>query len=153
MAEQQDQPARGPGSGPSDRSTGASAGAGAEDSGTGRSEGRAAAHDGNAGAAREGDDAPGPARTPAEALLASLQRALGEMFPERGRSAVARPDALVRDAMDGLRPALDGFLTELELVPRREFEGYLASLERLQQTISDLEARIAVLEQDDQPTD
>lgn len=97
--------------------------------------------------------ADGPARTPAEALLASLQRTLQDILPTRGPSATMAPEGLVRDAVEGLRPALNGFLTEFELVPRRELEGYLASVERLRQTVSNLEARIADLEQSERSPD
>jgi len=96
--------------------------------------------------------ADGPARTPAEALLASLQRTLQDILPARGPSTTP-PEGRVRDAMERLRPALNGFLTEFELVPRRELEGYLASVERLRQTVSDLEARIADLEQSERSAD
>jgi len=114
----------------------------------------ASPRDGRRGGDTGAAEADGPARTPAEALLASLQRTLQDILPARGPSSAATPpEGLLRDAMDGLRPALNGFLTEFELVPRRELEGYLASVERLRQTVSSLEARIAELEQSERPAD
>ncbi|MGE0621770.1 MAG: accessory factor UbiK family protein [Pseudomonadales bacterium] len=64
------------------------------------------------------------AQTPLETLLGRL--------PESLRQRV--------------RPVLDGFLEEFELVPRRDYDAHLATLARLEETVRRLESRIGELE-------
>ena len=68
---------------------------------------------------------------PLEALFNRLRAALGEA-----------PESL----FEGMRPVLDGFFEQFQLVPRREYDAQLASLEKLEEKVSNLEARIAELE-------
>ena len=72
------------------------------------------------------------AQTPLDSLFAGLRDALGEISPENLKNRV--------------RPVLDGFFEQFELVPRREYDAHLASLARLEETVSRLEARITELE-------
>lgn len=72
------------------------------------------------------------AETPLDTLLAGLRDALGEISPENLRKRV--------------RPVLDRFLDEFELVSRRDYDAHLATLARLEETVSRLEARIGELE-------
>lgn len=73
------------------------------------------------------------AQNPLETLLAGLRDALGELAP---------------DTMAGrIRPVLEGFFEQFQLVPRSEYARQVATIERLERTVADLEARIARLEQ------
>jgi len=75
-----------------------------------------------------------------EALISDfierLQQQIGELLP---RQSV---DAVVEQARRTLR---QGFV-EFDLVPRRELDAHLASLEDLRRTVEDLERRIRELE-------
>ena len=77
-------------------------------------------------------------RTPVELLLQRIQEALGGLG-ELGRVG---PETL----RDRLRPVMEGFSDQFELVSRRDFEAHLKTMERLEATVSKLEARIAELE-------
>ena len=70
---------------------------------------------------------------PLEDLIRRLRDALGDA-----------PASLI----DGMRPVLDGFFQQFQLVPRREYDAQLASLSTLEDKVADLEARIAELERD-----
>ena len=75
-----------------------------------------------------------------EALISDfverLQQQIGELLP---RQSV---DAVIEQARRTLR---QGF-AEFDLVPRRELDAHLASLEDLRRTVEDLERRIRQLE-------
>jgi BMFP domain-containing protein YqiC len=73
--------------------------------------------------------------TPLESLFSRLRDALGELAPE--------------PLFDRMKPVIEGFLTQFQLVPKREYEAHMATLERLEDTVADLEARIAELERND----
>jgi BMFP domain-containing protein YqiC len=47
-----------------------------------------------------------------------------------------------------MRPVLDGFFEQFQLVPRREHDAQLASLTKLEEKVGQLEARITELERD-----
>ncbi len=68
---------------------------------------------------------------PLETLLNRLRAAAGEA-----------PESLI----ERMRPVLDGFFEQFQLVPRREYDAQLAQLERLEGKVSQLEARISELE-------
>ena len=61
----------------------------------------------------------------------------------RLRDAASEAPASLFEAM---RPVLDGFFEQFQLVPRREYEAQLASLEKLEEKVGRLEARIVELE-------
>ncbi|MEM8768172.1 MAG: hypothetical protein AAGE43_12050 [Pseudomonadota bacterium] len=86
----------------------------------------------------ESNESNDSARTPLDMLLGRIQEALGG-FGEFSRMG---PETL----RDRLRPVLDGFSDQFELVSRREYEAHLKTMERLETTVADLEARIAELE-------
>ena len=73
--------------------------------------------------------------TPLEGLFSRLRDTLGELAPE--------------PLLDRMKPVIEGFLTQFQLVPKREYEAHMAALERLEDTVADLEARIAELERND----
>ncbi len=77
-------------------------------------------------------------RNPLDMLLGSIQDALSGLG-ELGRVG---PETL----RDRLRPVMDGFSDQFELVSRREYEAHLKTMERLEQAVTDLEARVAELE-------
>ena len=70
---------------------------------------------------------------PLEDLMKRLRDALGEA-----------PASL----LDGMRPVLDGFFQQFQLVPRREYDAQLASLTALEDKVGRLEARIEELERE-----
>jgi BMFP domain-containing protein YqiC len=70
---------------------------------------------------------------PLETLINRLRAAVGEA-----------PESLI----DSIRPVLDGFFEQFQLVPRREYDAQIAALEKLEDKVSRLEARISELEQD-----
>ena len=72
-------------------------------------------------------------QNPLENLFAGLRDALGDIAPE--------------NLGNRLRPVLDRFSEQFQLVPRRDYDAHLALLERLEETVSRLEARITELEQ------
>jgi BMFP domain-containing protein YqiC len=69
-------------------------------------------------------------------LVERLQRQLGELLPQQSIDAV----------LEQARRTLRQGLSELDLVPRRELEAQLATLESLRRTVEDLERRIRTLE-------
>lgn len=73
-------------------------------------------------------------REPLDALLSRLRAVVGEA-----------PESLI----DRMRPVLDGFFEQFQLVPRREYDAQLASLEKLEEKVGQLEARISELERRD----
>lgn len=72
------------------------------------------------------------AQTPLEALLAGLRDAFGEIAPD--------------NLGNRLKPVLEKFFEQFELVPRRDYDAHLAALARLEETVSRLESRISELE-------
>jgi BMFP domain-containing protein YqiC len=70
-------------------------------------------------------------REPLDALLNRLRTVAGEA-----------PESLI----DRMRPVLDGFFEQFQLVPRREYDAQLASLTKLEEKVGQLEARISELE-------
>ena len=78
------------------------------------------------------------AQNPLEALLNRLRDTLGDMAPLSAEPLLNR-----------MKPALEGFLEQFQLVPKREYEAHMATLKQLEQTVSELEARIADLERND----
>jgi BMFP domain-containing protein YqiC len=75
---------------------------------------------------------------PVELLLGRLRQALGDLIGDPGLAS--------QDLTSRLTPAVESFLAQFELVPKREFEHYAESLERLRATIAELEQRVAELE-------
>lgn len=73
-----------------------------------------------------------PGTNPLEALFSRIRANLGDLAPE--------------PQLDRLRPVLDGFFEQFQLVPRREYDTHLAALSRLEETVSRLEQRISELE-------
>jgi BMFP domain-containing protein YqiC len=63
----------------------------------------------------------------------------------RLRTAASEAPASLFESM---RPVLDGFFEQFQLVPRREYDAQIAALEKLEDKVSRLEARISELEQD-----
>ncbi len=70
---------------------------------------------------------------PLEDLINRLRGALGDA-----------PTTL----FEGMRPVLEGYFQQFQLVPRHEYDSQLASLEKLEDRVGHLEARIAELERD-----
>ncbi len=71
-------------------------------------------------------------RPPLEELLSNLRQTLGALTPE--------------PLLERMRPVLEGFFAQFELVPKRDFEAHLTQLRRLETTVAELEARLAELE-------
>lgn len=69
-------------------------------------------------------------------LLERLRQQLGSAIPSQAMDA----------AMEQARRALHQGLAEFDLVSRRELEGHLQTLTKLQQTVERLERRIGELE-------
>lgn len=72
------------------------------------------------------------ASNPLETLFARLRESLGELAPE--------------PLLERMKPVLNGFFEQFQLVPRREYDAHLATLRRLEETVSRLEERISELE-------
>ena len=72
---------------------------------------------------------------PLEGLLARLQETLGELTPE--------------PLLNRMKPVLEGFFEQFQLVPKREYDAHLDKLGRLEEAVTQLEARIGELEQHD----
>ena len=70
--------------------------------------------------------------TPLDTLIGRLRDALGGLAPDA--------------AFERMRPVLDGFFEQFQLVPRHEYDAHLASMAKLERTVSELEDRIADLE-------
>lgn len=79
----------------------------------------------------ENDTAPNPL----EALFANLRDSLGDLAPE--------------SFLNRMKPVLERFLEQFQLVPKREYDAHMAKLTRLEDTVAQLEVRIAELERDD----
>ncbi|NIP13428.1 MAG: accessory factor UbiK family protein [Pseudomonadales bacterium] len=62
-------------------------------------------------------------------------------------ASLVPPDSL-RLVLDQARSALQRGLAEVDLVPRHELDAHLAALDRLTETMRDLERRVAALEAD-----
>ncbi len=56
------------------------------------------------------------------------------------------PNDLPRDIEAQLKPVVDSLLTQFQLVPRSEFQRQLEQIERLEQRLAELQARIVALE-------
>ena len=76
---------------------------------------------------------PPPIPPPLEELLSRLGETLGDLSGE--------------SVTDRLQPGVEGFFEQFQLVPRREYDAHMASLSRLERLVSDLENRVAGLEQ------
>ena len=76
------------------------------------------------------------ASDPLEALFARLRETLGDLTPE--------------PLLNRMKPVVQGFLEQFQLVPQREFQAHLANLERLEATVAELEQRLSKLEQNGQ---
>ena len=63
-------------------------------------------------------------------------------------ASLVPPDSL-RLVLDQARSALQRGLAEVDLVPRHELDAHLAALDRLTETMRDLERRVAQLEAED----
>jgi BMFP domain-containing protein YqiC len=76
------------------------------------------------------------------------QDALISTFVERLQQQIAGllPQDRVDAVMEQLRRALRQGFSEFDLVPRRELEAHLATVDRLTRTVEDLERRIRALE-------
>jgi uncharacterized protein HemX len=75
------------------------------------------------------------APNPLEALLANLRDTLGDLAPE--------------PLLNRMKPALERFLEQFQLVPKREYDTHMAKLSQLEDTVAQLEVRIAELERED----
>ena len=73
---------------------------------------------------------------PLEALFARLRETLGDLTPE--------------PLLNRMKPVVQGFLEQFQLVPQREFQAHLTNLERLEDTVAELEQRLSKLEQNGQ---
>jgi len=69
---------------------------------------------------------------PLDALFTGLKDAFDDIAPD--------------NLGNRLRPVLEGFFEQFQLVPRRDYDAHLAALARLEATVSRLEARISELE-------
>ena len=76
------------------------------------------------------------ASDPLEALFARLRETLGDLTPE--------------PLLNRMKPVVQGFLEQFQLVPQREFQAHLANLDRLEATVAELEQRLSKLEQNGQ---
>ncbi len=72
-------------------------------------------------------------QSPLETLFSGLRDALDDFPPEA--------------AGNRIRPVLEGFFQQFQMVPKREYDAHMAALARLEETVADLESRIARLEQ------
>lgn len=74
----------------------------------------------------------------------SSERPLEDLFTRLSEAlAGSNPEHLT----DRMRPVIESFFAQFELVPKRQFETHLATLTRLEEHIARLEARVAELEQ------
>ena len=69
---------------------------------------------------------------PLDALFDGLKDALEDISPD--------------NLGNRLKPVLEGFFAQFQLVPRRDYDAHLAALARLEATVGRLEARISELE-------
>ena len=70
--------------------------------------------------------------TPEESLFARLRESMADLAPDA--------------VLEQMRPVIERFTAQFELVPKRDYDAHLATLGRLEATVGDLEARIAELE-------
>ncbi len=77
---------------------------------------------------------------PLDDLSRRLQQLLADLLPPE------LSKDLPKDLQARLGPALEGLLSQLQLVPRAEFQQQQAQLARLQAYANALEARLAALE-------
>ena len=63
-------------------------------------------------------------------------------------ASLVPPDSL-RLVLEQARSALQRGLAEVDLVPRHELDAHLAALDRLTETMRNLERRVAILEAED----
>ena len=73
-----------------------------------------------------------PPENPLDALFNTLRSTLGELAPD--------------PLLDRMQPVVERFLAEFQLVPKKEYDGHMAALARLEDTVAALEARISELE-------
>jgi BMFP domain-containing protein YqiC len=85
---------------------------------------------------------------PPEESRVENQDAVISTFVERVQQEIRGllPRDRVDAVMDQLRRALRQGFSDLDLVPRRELEAHLATVDRLTRTVEDLERRIRALE-------
>ena len=69
---------------------------------------------------------------PLDTLIGRLRESLEGLAPEA--------------ALERMRPVLDGFFGQFQLVPRRDYDAYLEKVTKLEETVHQLEDRIAELE-------
>jgi polyhydroxyalkanoate synthesis regulator phasin len=69
---------------------------------------------------------------PLDELIARIRQTLGDLAPE--------------PLLNRLKPVVEDFLGQFQLVPQREFQAHLEQLHQLESTVSKLEARIRTLE-------
>lgn len=73
-----------------------------------------------------------PLHTQLESLFVQLRESLGDLAPE--------------PQLSRMREVVEGFFEQFQLVPKREYDTHMATLEQLTNTVAKLEARIADLE-------
>ena len=73
-------------------------------------------------------------QNPLETLLHRIRETLGELAPE--------------PLLNRLQPVIENFLEQFQLVPKKEFETHLKTVQRLEATVTNLEQTIARFEQD-----
>jgi BMFP domain-containing protein YqiC len=69
---------------------------------------------------------------PLDTLIGRLRESLSGLAPEA--------------ALERMRPVLDGFFDQFQLVPRRDYDAYLEKVTKLEEAVHQLEDRIADLE-------
>lgn len=72
---------------------------------------------------------------PLDTLLTRLREALGELAPE--------------PLLQRMKPVVESFLSQFQLVPKHEYDVHMKAIDRLEQTVAALEKRIDSLEQAD----
>ena len=72
---------------------------------------------------------------PLDTLLTRLREALGELTPE--------------PLLQRMKPVVESFLSQFQLVPKHEYDAHMKAIDRLEQTVAALEKRIDSLEQAD----
>ena len=70
--------------------------------------------------------------TPLDTLFGRLRDSLGGLTPE--------------PVFERMRPVLDSFFDQFQLVPRREYDAHLEHMAKLEDSVQRLEERIAELE-------
>ncbi len=68
------------------------------------------------------------AEQPLDSLFERLRETLGDLAPE--------------PLLSGMKPVVEGFLAQFQLVPKREYDAHMTTLRRLEETVAQLEARI-----------